>query len=628
MCGICGYLGSDEAVNIILNSLHLLLNRGYDSAGICTLDKNSNLIVNKYASTVTNTAISLLENSKEVHNGNNIGIAHTRWATHGAKTNENAHPHLDSKNEIAVVHNGIIENYLEIKNELKDDGLIFVSETDTEVIAKLLENKLKNVLKQNNYDHNCINFEKDVLRPCIEKLEGTWALLILFKYTPNKIYLAKNGSPLVLGYNDKMLLISSEQLPLSKYFNNYITLDDGDIITVEKDMEGNIILPKVSYVEKQIENKLYETSCKPFAHWTIKEIYEQSISVQRTLNMGGRILDDYNVKLGGLENKKDVLLQCENIILLGCGTSLNSANIGCKIIKKLKCMNTVNCFDASEFILDDIPLKGKTCFILLSQSGETKDLQRHISQLHELDYPIVSIVNVVGSTISRESDCGIYLNAGREVGVASTKSFTCQVVALSLLAIWFSQNKNTCCYQREQIIKNLRTLPNDIEYMLNNDLITFHIKDIAKRIYNKSIFILGKDSLKYIADEGALKIKELTYMHCESYAAGSLKHGPFAQIDENTVIILLAPKDKYFNKMLNTAQEVKSRNARVIMITNNDVKNSYDSIFEDVIYVPYNKTFNTITHNIPLQLLAYEIAILKGINVDFPKNLAKSVTVL
>jgi glucosamine--fructose-6-phosphate aminotransferase (isomerizing) len=629
MCGITAYLGSDSAFEYILGSLILLQNRGYDSAGICTIDKNeNNFNCTKYASTKENTAIELLQKYTSSHSENTVGIGHTRWATHGAKTDTNAHPHFDTNNKICVVHNGIIENYLEIKERLVAQGITFKSQTDTEVIPKLLGYYLERELERVSGSYEDIDFQNNVLTKTIEELHGTWAIVILFLNTPDKLYLCKNGSPLVLGVDNRFALISSEQLSLSKYFNNYITLNDGDIVTIEKGADGVIRFPnRTNYIENVIQNKVLETSSYPYPHWTIKEICEQPMSIMRTLNMGGRLLGESGVKLGGLDERRELLLDIEHIILLGCGTSLNAAHIGCKIMRSLKCFNSVNCIDASEFTLDDIPNHGKTGFVLLSQSGETKDVHRCMELIRSRDCPIMAIVNVVGSLIARESDCGIYLNAGREVGVASTKAFTSQIVALTLMSIWFSQNKNTCVHLRTQYIKNLRNLSLDVEQLLSGCM--EKIRDIAKSIVNThSMFLLGRGLAQFIADEGALKIKEIGYIHAEGYPGGSLKHGPFALIDKETVVILIAPRDDNFSKMINAAEEIYSRAGRIILITNSGHRVDYKKeLFENIITIPTNETLQCLLSVIPLQILAYEVALLKGHNPDFPKNLAKVVTV-
>lgn len=555
MCGITAYIGSESAFEYIIASLILLQNRGYDSAGICTINQNREFVNHKYASTLEKTAIQILQQHLSEQSSNIIGIGHTRWATHGIKTDTNAHPHLDNNKEFSVVHNGIIENYLELKNKLIKAGIQFISQTDTEVVPNLLQYYLSIELQRVDGDYEKIDFENNVLKKTVADLEGTWALVILFKHTPNKLYLCKNGSPLVIGIDDNFALISSEQLPLSIYFNNYIILNDGDIVTVLKSDDGKINFPsRTNYIENIIHNKVTETSSYsyPYPHWTIKEICEQPTSILRTLNMGGRLLGEDKVKLGGLDTHKTKLIDSEHIIILGCGTSYNAGQIGCKILRSLQCVNTVQCIDASEFTMDDIPNTGKTVFVLLSQSGETKDLHRCIESIRKSDCPIIAIVNVVGSLIARESDCGIYLNAGREVGVASTKSFTSQIVALTLMSIWFSQNKNTCSHLRKQYIKDIRNLSLHVEHLLTCCM--EKVRMLAKQVKDtKQMFILGRGFMKFVSDEASLKIKEIGYIHAEGYAGGSLKHGPFALIDSETVIILIAPRDENFSKMINVS---------------------------------------------------------------------------
>jgi glucosamine--fructose-6-phosphate aminotransferase (isomerizing) len=628
MCGIIAYLGTCSAIEYILAGLALLQNRGYDSAGVCTITEALQLLIHKFASRRDVSGIQLLEEIRKEHTKHTIGIGHTRWATHGAKTDSNAHPHLDNKQQFAVVHNGIIENYLDIKRKLEAAGFTFESQTDTEVIPKLLEYNLQKEQGRCTATSETLDFAKNVLKKTIDELEGTWALCILFQQTPDTLYLCKNGSPLVIGHNDNFLLVASEQLPLSMYFNNYITLNDGDIVTVSKNVKGTIdFLTKSNYTEHTIQNKIVETSCYPFPHWTIKEIYEQPMSIMRSLNMGGRLFGDHQVKLGGLDSKREYLLPIEHLIVLGCGTSLNAGHIGTKMIQSLKCFTSVTCIDASEFSELDIPLHGKVGFVLISQSGETKDVHRCIDTIRKLDCPILSIVNVVGSLISRESDCGIYLNAGREVGVASTKSFTSQLVALTLLGIWFSQQKATHLHLRSQYIKNLKSLSTDVERLLS--MISEPIKKIAERFHEtRHMFLLGRGIMKHIADEGALKIKEIGYIHAEGYAGGALKHGPFALINRETVVIIFAPRNDDFGKMINAATEVHSRSARILLITN--PTETYDfntSMFEDIIPIVANTHFQSVLSIVVIQLLAYEIAKRKGHNPDFPRNLAKVVTV-
>ena len=431
-----------------------------------------------------------------------------------------------------------------------------------------------------------------------------------------------------MSFNDEFALVASEQLPLSCYFNNYISLNDGDIISIYKDDCHKIKLKNKSYYkENVILNKITTLTPYPYLHWTIKEIYEQPMSIMRTLNMGGRLLGYDQVKLGGLDSMYENIINIDNLIILGCGTSYNAGKIGEKMLQEFKCINRVLCVDASDFIEDDLHFNGKSGVLLLSQSGETKDLHRCIDIARRKDCVIISIVNVVGSLIARESDCGIYLNAGREVGVASTKSFTSQIIALSLLTVWISQNKNTFKHLRSQYVENLRSLSLDVETTISQ--VSEQIRKIAKKCVNtQHMFLLGRGSMKYICDEGSLKIKELAYIHAEGYSSGSLKHGTFALIDNNSVVILFAPRNDNFLKMINAGEELYARKAKIILITNPVVNYEFNTtIYEDIITLPYNDNFQTILSIIPIQMLAYEISVLKELNPDYPRNLAKVVTV-
>ena len=610
MCGIIGYIGNDDAYDYILSGLGLLQNRGYDSAGICVIGgENEGFITSKFASS---DALQLLQKKKQI---GKIGIGHTRWATHGAKTDVNAHPHIDSKMKVSIVHNGIIENYMEIKKKLMDYGYTFISQTDSEVIANLI-----------SYYYSLEMDTEKALFKSFDELQGTWAVVILFKDHPDCIYLSKNGSPLVIGYDKSWgCIISSEQLPLSKYFSNYVSMNDGDIVSVHKQDDGIISFPDISnYSLLKIQNKICESTPHPYEHWTLKEIYEQEHSILRALNNGGRIENASNVKLGGPDENIDCLKNIQTIVILGCGTSLYAGFVASVILKKMKCFDSVFCYDASEFTSDDIPQNTQIGFIVLSQSGETKDVHRCLKLTKS--FPIISIINVVGSMIALESTCGIYLNAGREVGVASTKSFTSQIVVMTLLSIWFGQIHNKSEFLRKQYITSLRNLSYQVHHILTT--CRDHCKQIAERVCKtkKTIFILGRRESHFLAREAALKLKEIAYIEAEGCSAGSLKHGPFALIDEDTLIFLLAPRDEHFEKMLNTAEEIYSRKANIIMITT-DRKPSKSELYSDIIVLPHNDKLNSILCIVPMQLIAYEVAILKGINPDFPRNLAKVVTV-
>jgi len=606
MCGIVGYLGIENYYDYIINGLKLLQNRGYDSAGITYIYDN-NLTTKKYSSSQISNSIELLENNIVLKQESSIAIGHTRWATHGTINNINAHPHHDNKNMFSIVHNGIIENFHFIKNDLLKEGYHFLSQTDTEVISVLLG---KFYALENNIEK--------AIEKTVNKLQGTWALVIIHKDFPDQIWFTRNGSPLLLGIDDQFVLIVSEQLAFNNSIKKYIIIENHDIISVKiKDSRIELQESLNRYtVQKKLKDDIVS---KPenYEHWTLKEIMEQPSSINRSINNGGRIADSTNVKLGGLDEHKSKLLECEHLILLGCGTSYYSGLWSCEIFKILDIFTTVQIFDGAEFDVHDIPKKGKTCLIFLSQSGETKDLHRCIQIAKDFELYTIGVVNVPDSLIARETDCGVYLNAGREIAVASTKSFTSQCIILSMIGIWFSQNRGTSIRKRKTIIDSIRSLPFQIQNTLNNDI----LRTFSDLLDKNTVFILGKGKEFAIAKEGALKIKEISYIHAEGYSSSALKHGPFALIENNLPVIILDIGEKYREKNRNAYEELKSRNARIIFIT--DEKSG----LENEILVDKNEIFGGLLANICIQLLTYYKAISKNINPDFPRNLAKVVTV-
>jgi len=606
MCGIVGYLGIENYYDYIINGLKLLQNRGYDSAGITYIYDN-NLTTKKYSSSQISNSIELLENNIDLKQESSIAIGHTRWATHGTINNINAHPHHDNKNMFSIVHNGIIENFHFIKNDLLKEGYHFLSQTDTEVISVLLG---KFYALENNIEK--------AIEKTVNKLQGTWALVIIHKDFPDQIWFTRNGSPLLLGIDDQFVLIVSEQLAFNNSIKKYIIIENHDIISVKiKDSRIELQESLNRYtVQKKLKDDIVS---KPenYEHWTLKEIMEQPSSINRSINNGGRIADSTNVKLGGLDEHKSKLLECEHLILLGCGTSYYSGLWSCEIFKILDIFTTVQIFDGAEFDVHDIPKKGKTCLIFLSQSGETKDLHRCIQIAKDFELYTIGVVNVPDSLIARETDCGVYLNAGREIAVASTKSFTSQCIILSMIGIWFSQNRGTSIRKRKTIIDSIRSLPFQIQNTLNNDI----LRTFSDLLDKNTVFILGKGKEFAIAKEGALKIKEISYIHAEGYSSSALKHGPFALIENNLPVIILDIGEKYREKNRNAYEELKSRNARIIFIT--DEKSG----LENEILVDKNEIFGGLLANICIQLLTYYKAISKNINPDFPRNLAKVVTV-
>ena len=602
---------------MVINGLAQLQNRGYDSAGISIL-KDDVINVYKYASTNEENAVEKLEKLNFVKDNDNTIysiMGHNRWATHGIKNDTNAHPHLSNNKNFSIVHNGIIENYNELKQQLIKNGYIFHSQTDTEVIVNLIEYNYKDSKKCKN------TFE--AIEQTIKELRGTYGLLIQSVYEPDKLFCVRNGSPLLIGQNEDRCIITSEQSGFCNMVNNYITLHNDDICVIEKTNSRITTTTTHSYTKKNVTLIESELSPFPYEHWTLKEINEQPNVVLNSINKGGRIKGNAEVKLGGLEEHIGVLQKINNVIILGCGTSYFAGLYGMYYFKQLCNFNTVQVFDGAEFNEFDIPTIGNTCFILVSQSGETKDLHRCIEIAKHKNITTIGIINVVDSLIAREVDCGIYCNAGKEVGVASTKAFTSQVVCLSMTAIWFADLHAVNLKKRTKMVCDLHNLSKDVENTL--ELCKTVVRDISEKIASNHLFLLGKGSDEYIAREGSLKIKEISYIHCEGYSSSSLKHGPFALLDENFPVIILNLDQSHRAKTLNCYQEVKSRNSPIVMISND--RTIAQDVTCDVILVPENKSYASLLGIMPIQLLAYYLSVKKGINPDKPKNLAKVVTV-
>lgn len=616
MCGIIGYIGKNKCKQILLNGLKKIQNRGYDSVGISLLE-NNDINTYKFSSTNTNDSLNLLEDLVcNIDVDSSIGIGHTRWATHGGKTDINAHPHSDNLNRISLVHNGIIENYLELKNMLLNEGYSFKTQTDTEIIAVLISKYLD--------ENNSIDAS---IQKCISQLKGSWALCIIFNDDPNSMWITRNGSPLLLGIEDEYAMISSENAGFSDQIKTYIVIDNNDIIKItcyNNKIEYNCDIKRYKLNNRVMlaDNNL---PCE-YDHWMLKEIMEQPLCINQALNNGGRISGNTSVKLGGLDTLKNQLEHVEHVILLGCGTSYHAGLWSLNQFKQYDIFNTVCCFDGAEFDTLDIPKKGKTAVILLSQSGETKDLHRCIDIAKMYDLITIGVVNVHDSMIARETDCGVYLNAGRENAVASTKSFTNQCVVLSMIAIWFSQVKGTYINKRKQIVKDIMKLEYNVKATIEN--IHKQIKHIVQKIPSGSLFVLGKGECEAIAKEGALKIKEVSYIHAEGYSSSALKHGPFALIQHSTPIIIIDVSKKYHDKNLNACNETLSRDSLNIIITNTSASYIKTGVPEEnIIVIENNETYNSLIANICIQIISYYLSIKFDHNPDFPRNLAKVVTV-
>lgn len=606
MCGIIGFVGNEDAVNYLNDGLTVLENRGYDSAGIATLSPEGTLTVSKFASGDNGDAIAHLKQVANRHVGHKLGIGHTRWATHGPKTDINAHPHLDTKQRVAVVHNGVITNYTNLRDNLQARGVKFISQTDTEVIAQLIGHALDNGLELTA-----------AVRDTLGKLEGTWGLGIVSPLLPNSIIVAKNGSPIVIGVAEGKAFVASEPVAFGTSTRDFISLKNGEIAIVRSNQAGL----DLTRLEKAAEETI-TVSPDPYPHWTIKEILEQPEAVRRTLNHGARLRSDTEVKLGGLEARQQELVGINHLVIAACGTSYHAGLYTAQTMRWLNIFSTVQVVDASELTPQHFASAGAG-LLVISQSGETKDVHRTVLMAQELGVPVFSVVNAVGTLIARTTQCGVYLNAGRERAVASTKAFVTQVSALQLIALWFAEQRNIEVAKRRLVIDELRRLSTNIETVLK---LREQCQKIATSLLgSEHMFVLGKGYGESIAREGALKIKEITYLHAEGYPGGALKHGPFALIAQGTPLILVILDDEHADLMRTAAEEVRARGARTIVIT--DRASLAEHIADDTIVIPTSGTLSGLLAAVPMQLIAYELAVLKGINPDKPRNLAKAVTV-
>ena len=610
MCGIVGYIGNKKASDIVIKGLKRLEYRGYDSAGLSTMEDN-NIFTSKCKG-----KISDLESLPTIKNHlNYCGIGHTRWATHGEPNISNAHPHNDTDNIFSLIHNGIIENHYSIKEYLSSKGVKFKSDTDTEVLVQFISY----IYKTKKLDF--YNTVKVVLK----EVKGTYGIVVMCKNEPEKLVAAKNGSPLLIGIGNEEHFLASDASAILDETRNIFYLEDGEIAEVTRESY------KVTHIEhnqeiikdiKEIEYSLDQIEKGNFKHFMLKEIYEQPKSIEDAIR--GRIDLDNNVKLGGIADYVDRILESKDIFITACGTSWHAAQIGSYLLEDIL-HKPVKVEYASEFRYRNKSINEKSLLIAISQSGETADTLAAVSKAKEKNALTLGIVNVVGSTIARETDCGIYMHAGPEIGVASTKAFTTQVVILTLFANLLAQRKNI--EKSKSYLKDLKSTPHLIKDILN---LSDQIYKIAKEYSEVPNFLyLGRGYQFPVALEGALKLKEISYIHAEGYPAAEMKHGPIALIDNSMPVVVIVTKNG-FDKILSNIQEVKSRGGKIITITTVDSK-ALKELSDHYIFLSNSvNILNAITPiltSIPLQLLAYHIAVLKGCNVDQPRNLAKSVTV-
>ena len=606
MCGIVGYIGDKAPKSILYSGMAKLEYRGYDSAGIAILEDGEI----KVRREVGKLCVLGEELAKEKIGGN-IGIGHTRWATHGKPTVANAHPHLDCKGEIVLVHNGIIENYRELKEELTKKGHKFLSETDTEVIVHLIEEY---------YTGNLFA----AVKKAAKYLEGAYAIAVYTKNEADKIVVARKGSPLVIGLGKGENLIASDIPAVLEYTKNVIFLDDGELAIVEKDkvtvtdMEGN---PKTKEI-KVIDWSVEMAEKNGYKHFMLKEIYEQPRVVEDTLR--GKITDS-SVNLEEMKLSDEELKSVEKINIVACGTSYHAGLVGKYILEK-KLRIPVEVDVASEFRYKDPILNSKNLVIVISQSGETADTLAALREAKKKGAKVIGIINVVGSTITRESDGTIYTIAGPEMGVASTKAFVSQLIALYLLLVYLGEKREALSeIERKDIIDNLKMIPEMIDEVLKRDGEILKASEEFKDVH--SLMYIGRNLNYPIALEGALKLKEISYIHAEGYPAGELKHGPIALIEEKVPTVAIAVKGDTYDKMISNIQEIKARSGKIIAVAT-DGDNKINDFADVVLRVhEIDELYSPILTVLPLQLLGYHIADKRGLDVDKPRNLAKSVTV-
>ncbi len=621
MCGIVGYVGQGQrnAVDVLMEGLHRLEYRGYDSAGIA-IHTPGDIAIRKRIGRVTELAHLLEERPVS----GTLGIGHTRWATHGGISDANSHPHLGGNGEVAVVHNGVIENYAALRQRLQALGFTFRSSTDTEVIAHLIAHHLEEQTRLGNDAA-----DRKTLLACVQlaltSLKGTYGLGIVFRDHPDFLLAARLGSPLVVGIGKNEFYLASDASPLVGYTDEVVYLSDHELAVLSPQglelthRDHGRTAPSITVLDQSAgDSELGE-----FDHYMLKEIYEQPTAIENALR--GRLDDDAaTAKFGGLNLDVQQLRRIDRLVLTACGTSWHAALVGEYLIEEFARM-PVEVEYASEFRYRNPPMSDTTMVFAITQSGETADTLAAMRESQRKGHPTLAICNVVGSSIAREADGGIYLHAGPEIGVASTKAFTSQVTVLMLLALYMGRLRHLSYPAGQRIISHLREMPDVMRKTLKcHDA----VKEIASRYCQvDNCLYMGRGYNFPVALEGALKLKEISYIHAEGYPAAEMKHGPIALVDENTPSIFVIPQGSLYPKVMSTLEEVKARKGPVIAIACEDDEN-IASVADDVIYVPQVEDYlQPLVAAIPLQLLAYHIALLRGCNVDRPRNLAKSVTV-
>ena len=614
MCGIVGYIGDKKAYPILIKGLSRLEYRGYDSAGIALLTPTSDLNIYKRQGKVQNL-VDFIGKSTTI---GNVGIGHTRWATHGLPNDINAHPHISEDGKIALVHNGIIENYAILKEELIKRGHSFKSETDTEVLIHLIDD----IYKNGNVSL------AEAVRLALNKVVGAYAIVVVSPEEPNKLICAKKSSPLVIGIGNDEYYIASDATPFIEYTKNAVYLEDGHMAIIDKDNGFKIYEIKneteVNPYIQELDMKLESLEKEGYEHFMLKEIYEQPRAIHDSFR--GRLnAKEGWISLGGLKEYEEQIANADRIIIIACGTSWHAALVAEYYFEDLA-RSPVEVEYASEFRYRNPIIRKGDVVMAISQSGETADTLAALKMAKEKGAILLGIVNVVGSTISRVTDAGSYTHAGPEIGVASTKAFTTQVTLMAIMAIMIGKKRGTIDpHKYQNLLNEMEALPSKIETLLESDE---YIKEIAKEYKDcPNALFLGRGSAFPIALEGALKLKEISYIHAEGYPAAEMKHGPIALIDENMPVFVIATKGEHYEKVVSNIQEVKARKGKVIaIVTKGDTV--VKGIADHVIHIPAtDEILVPILATIPLQLLSYHIAVMRECDVDQPRNLAKSVTV-
>ena len=610
MCGIVAYLGHREACPIILKGLHRLEYRGYDSAGVALL--NGDLTVYKKKGKVSDLEAFIAE--KNTHA--NVGMGHTRWATHGEPNDENAHPHYSTSERIAIIHNGIIENYAALKTHLQSQGHVFHSDTDTEVFVNLIEE----IQKQNHCPL------EEAVRLALHEVVGAYAIVVLSKDAPNQLIAARKGSPMVIGIGEGEFFIASDATPIIEYTNEVVYVNDYEIVVIRNgqlEIRSREDVSQMPYIQK-LEMELESIEKGGYPHFMLKEIFEQPRSILDS--MRGRLeMDAGHLNMGGIRAYEQKFINAQRIIIVACGTSWHAGLVAEYLIEDLARV-PVEVEYASEFRYRNPIITERDIVIAISQSGETADTLAAIELAKSKGATIFGICNVVGSSIARATDAGAYTHAGPEIGVASTKAFTAQVTVLTLLAMIMGQKRGTITDTKlRELMAELETIPAKVAKALELDA---QIQEIAKEFKDATNFLyLGRGYNFPVALEGALKLKEISYIHAEGYPAAEMKHGPIALIDENMPMVVIATRDGSYEKVVSNIQEVKARKGRIIAIVS-EGDTVIPAMAEYVIEVPHtSEVLMPLVSVVPLQLLSYHIAVLRGCNVDQPRNLAKSVTV-